>query len=106
MAAWSLATVVAEEYRDRPVVRFGAYGLATAVSLSRYTGHNHFLSDVLIGSAAGYGIGRYVYKTHHDPNLDGISQSKPPTHSKLFPLIAPAYSRSARVYGLALAWDF
>jgi len=106
IAAWSLATVIAEEYKDRPLVRFSAYGLATAVSLSRYTGHNHFLSDVLIGSAAGYGIGRYVYKTHHDPSLDRTSQSKPPAHSKFLPLVAPTYSRSARIYGLALAWDF
>jgi membrane-associated phospholipid phosphatase len=71
ISAWSLATVIAQEYgRHRPLVRFCAYGLATAVSLSRYTGRNHFLSDVLVGSALGYGIGRYVYFKHHDTNLD------------------------------------
>src|SRR5205823_5969728 len=34
---WALSTVVAEQYRDRPLLRFGAYSLATAVSISRFT---------------------------------------------------------------------
>jgi membrane-associated phospholipid phosphatase len=59
--AWSLAAVITQEYgHHRPLVQVGAFGVATAVSLSRYTGRNHFLSDVLVGSAMGYGIGRYV----------------------------------------------
>lgn len=108
-SAWSLATVIAYEYgQKRPLVRFGAYGLATAVSLSRYTGRNHFLSDVLVGSAIGYGIGRYVYRTHHDTSLDtNDGETKPKgTHSKLMPLTSPLFSRASRSYGLALAWNF
>jgi membrane-associated phospholipid phosphatase len=106
--AWSLATVVAEEYRDHSFVRFGAYGLAAVVSASRYTGHKHFLSDVLIGSAIGYGIGRYVYRTHHDPNLDSGEggTTNDTARSSLFPLIIPSYNRPARAYGLTLAWSF
>jgi membrane-associated phospholipid phosphatase len=109
ISAWSLATVVAYEYgQHRPLVRFGAYGLATAVSLSRYTGRNHFLSDVLVGSAIGYGIGRYVYRTHHDPSLDaGDSETKGSgTRSKLIPSTSPLFSRASRSYGLELAWNF
>lgn len=109
ISAWSLATVIAYEYgKRRPLVRFGAYGLATAVSVSRYTGRNHFLSDVLVGSAIGYGIGHYVYRTHHDPLLDGESgESKSSgARSKLRPSAVPLYSRASRSYGLALAWDF
>ncbi len=69
--AWSLATVVACEYGDhRPLVRVAAYGAATAVSLSRFSGRKHFLSDVVVGSAIGYAIGRFVYKRHHDTSLD------------------------------------
>lgn len=109
VSAWSLATVVAYEYGEhRPLVRFGAYGLATAVSISRYTGRNHFLSDVLVGSAIGYGIGRYVYRTHHDTALDtdeGEAKSKG-THSKLIPLTSPLFSPASRSYGLAVAWNF
>jgi len=108
-SAWSLATVIAYEYgQHRPLVRVGAYGLATAVSLSRFTGRNHFLSDVLVGSAIGYGIGRYVYRTHHDPSLgtDGGETKTTGTHSKLIPLTSPLFSRASRSYGLALAWNF
>jgi membrane-associated phospholipid phosphatase len=111
VSAWSLATVVANEYgHHRPLVRFGAYGLATAVSLSRFTGRNHFLSDVLVGSAIGYGVGRFVYIKHHDPNLDEDSvQSSSVVRSKFFPLIAPRFgggARREREYGVALAWNF
>jgi hypothetical protein len=125
-SAWALATVIANEYHDRRAVQIGAYGLAAAVSVSRYTGRNHFLSDVLVGSAIGYGIGRYVYRTHHDPTLDasctdagkedeadsyGATNSHAETgresaHSKLVPFVVPSFSRARREYGLDLAWSF
>ena len=115
-SAWALATVVANEYRDRRAVQVVAYGLATAVSASRYTARRHFLSDVFVGSAIGYGIGRYVYKTHHDPSLDatGVSVIQSgeaegrleSARSKFMPLVAPSFSRAEREYGLTLAWSF
>jgi len=106
---WSVATVIAHEYgRRRPLVQLAAYGFATAVSVSRYTGQNHFLSDVLVGSAIGYGIGRYVYRTNHDQSLDNHAgtESGSGSHSRLIPLTSPIYSRSARAYGLAMSWRF
>lgn len=108
VSAWSLATVIAQEYRHRPFVRFSAYGLATAVSVARYTGRSHFLSDVLVGSAIGYGIGRYVYRTRHDPNIDlnGEGATNDTAGSRLTPFIMPIYNRPARAYGLTLAWSF
>jgi membrane-associated phospholipid phosphatase len=109
ISAWSLATVVAQEYgHRRPLVQVAVYGLATAVSLSRYTGREHFLSDVLVGSALGYGIGRYVYHKHHDPALDarnaGDNDYAP--RSKLFPRIVPLYNARAHAYGGRLTWNF
>jgi hypothetical protein len=101
-AAWSLATVVANEYHDRRAVQITAYALATAVSISRFTGRNHFLSDVLIGSAIGYGIGHYVYHKHHVEN----SASSQTVTSKLWPQIAPAFDRRQHRYGVGLSWDF
>jgi membrane-associated phospholipid phosphatase len=109
VSAWSMATVIAYEYREhRPVVRFDAYGLATMVSISRYTGRNHFLSDVLVGSAIGYGIGRYVYQTHHDPSLDTDEEGDNISgkHSRLIPLTSLLFESHSRSYGLALAWNF
>ena len=109
ISAWSLATVIAKEYgHHRPLVQIGAYGLASAVSISRYTGRNHFLSDVLVGSAMGYGIGRYVYHKHHDTTLDAQNkkQNDNVVRSKLFPSIVPLYNPRAHVYGGMLAWNF
>ena len=107
--AWSLAAVIANEYHDHRWVEVGAYGIASAVSLSRFTGRQHYLSDVLVGSAAGYGIGRYVYRAHHRATArraDSPDEEESSRRSKLVPLIAPEYSRRARDYGVALAWSF
>jgi membrane-associated phospholipid phosphatase len=109
ISAWSLATIVAQEYgHHRPLVQVGAYGLATAVSLSRYTGRNHFLSDVLVGSAMGYAIGRYIYHRRHDPALGARieKENKALVRSRLFPSIVPLYNPRAHVYGGMLAWNF
>jgi membrane-associated phospholipid phosphatase len=61
---WALSTVVAEQYRDHPAMRFGAYSLATAVSVSRFTGREHFPSDALASSIIGYLTARWVVRHH------------------------------------------
>ncbi|MDQ3919680.1 MAG: hypothetical protein M3348_14515, partial [Acidobacteriota bacterium] len=68
----------------------------------------HFLSDALVGSALGYGIGHYVYRKHHDPSLDSGdgAQKKTSDARRKLPLVAPVFSRAERTYGLGLAWDF
>jgi membrane-associated phospholipid phosphatase len=62
--AWSSAAVIASEYNG-PLTKITAYGLATGVSLTRVLGQQHFPSDVVVGSAVGWLIGRYVYRKHH-----------------------------------------
>jgi membrane-associated phospholipid phosphatase len=106
ITAWTLATVVANEYRDHRAVQITAYGLASLVSIARFTGQYHFLSDALVGSALGYGIGQYVYFRHHDSALDSNGQTTRHAHSKLIPLVTPVYERTARTYGGALLWSF
>jgi membrane-associated phospholipid phosphatase len=97
---WAVATVIAHEYKDRPAVQIAAYGVATAVSVARFTGHKHYLSDVVAGSAMGFGIGRYVYGAHHRESPDGsVTRSS-------WPVIMPEYNRAARQYGVALTWNF
>jgi hypothetical protein len=66
--AWSSAAVIASEYPS-PLIQITAYGLATGVSLTRVLGKQHFPSDVLVGSAVGWMVGRYVFHRHHR-NLD------------------------------------
>ncbi|HYR77073.1 MAG TPA: phosphatase PAP2 family protein [Pyrinomonadaceae bacterium] len=104
--SWALATVIANEYHGHRLVQVGAYGIATAVSLSRFTGRKHYLSDVLVGSALGYGIGRYVYRAHHRKTSGSTDEEESESRSKLLPLIAPEYDRRAREYGVALVWHF
>lgn len=69
-AAWSIASVIAHEYPG-PLTQFLAYGAATAISVSRVTGKQHFPSDVVAGSAIGWLVGREIYRAHHNPELGG-----------------------------------
>lgn len=69
MLAWSSAAVIATEY-PRPLVQIAAYGLASGVSLTRVLGKQHFPSDVLVGSAVGWMVGRYVAHRHHHRKLE------------------------------------
>lgn len=64
--AWSAAAVIASEYRN-PATRILVYTGAAGISFTRLMGQQHFPSDILVGSAAGWLIGHYVYKhRHHD----------------------------------------
>jgi len=88
--AWTVATVVANEYHDRLAVQLAAYGIASAVSVARFTGHNHYISDVVAGSALGWSIGRYVYKEHHRET----------------PLITMQFDRRTHQYAAGVTWNF
>jgi membrane-associated phospholipid phosphatase len=59
--AWSSAAVIASEYGGI-MTQITAYGLAAGVSATRVLGRQHFPSDVLVGSAVGWMIGRYVVR--------------------------------------------
>jgi membrane-associated phospholipid phosphatase len=60
---WSMASVIAHEY-PRPWVKWLAYGTATAVSVTRFSGREHFPSDLVVGSVIGYLIGRHIFQAH------------------------------------------
>lgn len=59
-ASWAFASVLAHRYPHNRWVKWGAYGFATAVSLSRIAAKKHFPSDVLVGSTIGYVTGTYL----------------------------------------------
>lgn len=67
--SFALASVVAHEYNGW-LSQTLAYSGATAISLARVTGKQHFPSDVFIGGTMGYLIGRHVYHAYHDADLD------------------------------------
>jgi hypothetical protein len=71
-AAWAAAGVLAHEYHG-PLAELLAYGMATTVSITSVTSKQHFPSDVLIGSALGWAVSEYVYRTHHNPELGGAA---------------------------------
>jgi hypothetical protein len=69
-AAWSVAGVIAHEYPG-PLTKIVAYGLASLVSVSRVKAHQHFPSDVLVGSLIGNLVAQNIYSRHHNPDLGG-----------------------------------
>jgi membrane-associated phospholipid phosphatase len=68
--AWSVASVWAHEYPGW-LSQTMAYGLASAVTITRVTSKQHFASDAIIGSALGWYFARQVYRAHHDPEVGG-----------------------------------
>ena len=103
--AWAVATVIASEYKHRRVVQVAAYGVASAVSVARFTGQKHYLSDVVAGSALGFAIGKFVYKSHHRESVDSEGNDGP-TSKSAWPLITPEFNRPARQYGIGVTWNF
>ena len=62
MRAFSLATTVAGFYPDKKWVGIVSYSLATMTSVGRVISKEHWTSDVVVGAALGYFIGRGVVK--------------------------------------------
>jgi hypothetical protein len=61
--SWAIASVIAHEYPG-PLTQILAYGVAGGVSAARFAGHQHFASDVVVGSALGWYLGRQAYRSH------------------------------------------
>jgi membrane-associated phospholipid phosphatase len=63
-AAFSLATVVAMQYRRTGWVPVVAYTIAGGVGLSRIGLDKHWASDVFVGAVLGHLVGRFVVRNH------------------------------------------
>lgn len=74
--AWSIAGVFAHEYPGR-VPALLSYGMASAISVARIRGRQHFPSDVLVGGVLGYLIAQSVYTRRHDVEIGGRSWHSP-----------------------------
>jgi len=81
ITAFSLATVVAMQYRETVWVPILAYATATGVALSRVTENKHWLSDSLVSSVLGCVIGRLVVRNHrsryHLTPTAGVAHGSP-----------------------------
>ena len=94
---WSLASLLANEYgRVNKTVPIVAYSLSTIVSLSRFAAQRHYASDIFLGAAMGYFIGKYVYWTHRNHALHH--------HGWMHPQIVPQFNPMERSYGVTLAF--
>src|SRR6266481_2630241 len=69
--SWTIASVLAHEYPG-PLTQILAYGGATAISIARVTGRQHFPGDVVAGAAMGWLVGRQVYRSHTAFNDDEL----------------------------------
>ena len=63
MFTFVMASTIAHEY-PKPWVQVLAYGAATVVAGARFTGRNHFPSDLMVGSVLGYLIGTHIFHSH------------------------------------------
>jgi len=91
---WSIASLLAHEYKNRPIVQITAYSLAGIVSASRVAANKHFASDVVTGALMGWFIGRYVYQTH----MSHLAHQ----HSSLVPMVVPQFQPSTHSYGVTV----
>jgi len=64
ITAFTLATVLAMQYRETVWVPILSYTVAGGVGLSRVTESKHWLSDVLVGGVLGCLVGRLVVRNH------------------------------------------
>ena len=64
--AFGLATVIAEQYKDKKIIPVICYTIATGAGLSRITEDTHWFSDVVLGAAMGYGIGKFMVRERNN----------------------------------------
>jgi membrane-associated phospholipid phosphatase len=64
-SAFAVATIVSGRYPKHRWLPYVAYGVAGVLSLSRLPTQAHFPSDIFIGAAMGYSIGRFVVLKPH-----------------------------------------
>jgi hypothetical protein len=101
--SFALASVVAHEYNKNIFYPIAAYSLASLVSFSRLSGQQHFPSDIVAGSAIGWYIGRYVFKTH----VDHAIHMRPPSKlSLLRPQAAfPQFDSATGTRAVVVTWS-
>jgi membrane-associated phospholipid phosphatase len=93
---WSLASLIAHEYKHRPIVQVVAYSLAGLVSASRIAARQHFASDIVSSGFMGWFIGKYVYETH----MSHLAHK----HSFLTPTVMPHFDPVQHGFGVSLVF--
>lgn len=89
--AFSIATVVATQYKDTRAVPVISYSLASLVGVSRLIEHEHWASDVLVGGLIGYACGKQVTSAYNRLFNNSYSRDSIPSRKKTDILISGGY---------------
>ncbi len=68
-SAFAVATVIADQ-SEEPLIDVLAFGIASLVAMSRNAIDKHWPSDILIGSAIGYFVGKKICSLSEDRDSD------------------------------------
>lgn len=63
-SAFTFASVISKHYPSKKFLAVALYSIATLEGLSRIYIQKHYASDVIIGAAIGYAVGRFVVKNN------------------------------------------
>lgn len=69
--AFSLATAVAEVYKDKPIVPYVAYGIAAMTAYARMHDKKHWATDVLAGAVAGHLVTKILIRSFEHSERTG-----------------------------------
>jgi membrane-associated phospholipid phosphatase len=99
--AFAFSTVMAYQI-DNIFWKVGWYSAASLVSIGRVYRDKHWVSDVVLGSAIGYFVGRFVLnnQTDDDNGLTGTNKNKP-TYS-----LGLKYYNNQPIYSLNFVYSF
>ena len=97
---FSIATVIALQYKDIKAVPIICYSVASLVGISRLTEHQHWASDDFVGGIAGYLCGRQV--VNHYNKMKERSGSSFTSKAKIKPELA--LTQYGNQIGLLLKW--
>lgn len=80
--AFSWATVLAEEFKDQPVIGIVSYSLAASTAFARVYKNRHWVSDVFVGGLLSHLIAKKIVALHAEH--DGKSVSIQPTMTGVY----------------------
>lgn len=64
-SVFSVATVIATEYKENPYIPGLSYSIASLTAISRVHDNRHWASDIFMGSVIGYFTGKWVIKLNN-----------------------------------------
>ena len=97
--AFAFSTVMAHQINN-VFWKVGWYSAASLVSVARVYHDKHWVSDVVLGSAIGYFVGRFVLNNQDDNDLTETKKNKP-TYS-----LGLKYYNNQPIYSLSFGYSF